>query len=198
MGSNKGKKFPAEVLTPDEVRRLLTSCDRRSISGVRAKAMIMILYRGGLRCSEMLDLRKSDLNQDSCTVRIRHGKGDLARTVGVDSSVFDVVETWVRRRKELELKRESPLFCSRHGRKLPGQYVRKLCTRLGARASIEKRVHPHGFRHTLASELCQEGVPLTVIQAQLGHLSAATTDQYLRQLSPTQVIETMKTRNWVA
>jgi integrase len=68
--------------------------------------------------------------------------------------------------------------------------------RLAAKAGIEKRVHPHGLRHTHAAELAREGVPMNVIQAQLGHSSLATTSRYLAHVAPQHVVEAMKAREW--
>jgi integrase len=75
-------------------------------------------------------------------------------------------------------------------------YVRGLIRRLGVRAGIEKRVHAHGLRHTHAYELMMEGVPIPIIQRQLGHTSLATTDVYLSHIAPKQVIEAIASREW--
>ena len=74
--------------------------------------------------------------------------------------------------------------------------MRRLLPRLAARAGIEKRVHPHGLRHTHAAELAAEGKPLNLIQAQLGHASLATTDRYLCHIAPQQLIDAIRTREW--
>ena len=75
-------------------------------------------------------------------------------------------------------------------------HVRTLLRRLADRVGIDKRVHPHGLRHTHAYELMMEGVPMPIIQQQLGHVSLATTDRYLSHIAPRQVIETMGQREW--
>jgi integrase/recombinase XerD len=71
-----------------------------------------------------------------------------------------------------------------------------LLPRLAVKEGIEKRVHPHGLRHTHAAELAAEAVPLNLVQAQLGHSSLATTDRYLRHIAPAQLIEAMRARSW--
>ena len=76
-------------------------------------------------------------------------------------------------------------------------YVRSLLPRLAKKAGIEKRVHAHGLRHTHAFELANEGTPLHLIQAQLGHSSVATTDKYIRHLNPTAVVDAVKQREVV-
>ena len=82
------------------------------------------------------------------------------------------------------------------GDPINARYVRAMLRRMAERAGIEKRVHPHGLRHTHAFELANEGTPLHVIQHQLGHGSLATTDRYIRHLAPRDVIKTMQAREW--
>ena len=100
------------------------------------------------------------------------------------------------KRKALGLKGRRRLFCTLDGRPVQASYVRTLLHRLARKAGIEKRVHPHGLRHTHAAELAAEGVPLNIIQAQLGHSNAATTSRYLDHIAPRQVVETMRKREW--
>ncbi len=87
-------------------------------------------------------------------------------------------------------------ICTLKGRPVQTAYVRGLLPRLAARAGIEKRVHPHGLRHTHAAELMREGVPVNVISRQLGHSSIATTARYLDHIQPQEVIEAMQRREW--
>ena len=88
------------------------------------------------------------------------------------------------------------LFCTLQGKPLKSSYVRTLLPRLAQKAGIEKRVHPHGLRHTHAYELMMEGVPVPIIQQQLGHTSLAATDRYVAHLAPVDVIEKMQSRVW--
>jgi site-specific recombinase XerD len=106
-----------------------------------------------------------------------------------------VLERWLDRRRALAIGGRAPLFCTLAGRALKPSYARMLLPRLAAKAGIEKRVHPHGLRHTHA-ELAAEGMPLNLVQAQLGHSSLATTDRYLRHIAPAQLIEAMRARSW--
>jgi site-specific recombinase XerD len=96
------------------------------------------------------------------------------------------------------VSRGRPLFCTLQGGEIQQQYVRNLLRRIRAKAGVDKRVHPHGFRHTHAAELVQEHAPMTVIRDQLGHTSLATTDRYLRGIAPEQVIDFGRNRNWEA
>ncbi len=191
---NKGRSFPAEVLTPDEVTALIKTCSNRAPTGIRNRALITSLYRGGLRLGEALALAPKDVDLDRGTVTVLHGKGDRRRTVGIDPNAVAILSRWTDRRKMLQPKRGAPLFCTLNGRPLHPSYVRTLLPRLAAKAGIDKRVHPHGLRHTMAFELMMEGVPVPIIQKQLGHANLATTQRYLDHIAPADVIGVMQER----
>ena len=193
---NKGRTYPPEVLTPDEVKALIRACSNRAPTGIRNRALITVLYRGGLRLGEALALMPKDVDPDRGTVTVLHGKGDRHRTVGLDPGAMAILLRWVERRRQLGITGRSRLFCTLEGRPLHGSYVRALLPRLARKAGIEKRAHPHGLRHAHASELMWEGVPTPVIQAQLGHTNLATTDRYLRHIAPKDVVELMQRRKW--
>ena len=123
-------------------------------------------------------------------------RATTSRVIGLDAGAFALVERWLDRRKTLGLNCTVPLFCTLDGKPLDTSYVRHAMKRLAKRAGIEKRVHPHGLRHTHAAELAREGVPMNVIQAQLGHSSLATTSRYLAHVAPQQVVEAMQARKW--
>ena len=194
--ANKDKTYPAEPLTANEAQKLILAASRRAPTGIRNRALIVTLYRGGLRIAEALALMPKDLDADAGTARILHGKGNRARTVGLDPTAFAVIERWLDRRTALGINGRAPVFCTLDGNPLSTAYVRALLPRLARKAGIEKRVHAHGLRHTHAAELAREGIPMNVIQAQLGHSSLATTDRYIRHIAPEQVIETMRGRAW--
>ena len=194
--SNRGRCFPVETLTPSEVGALIRTCSTRAPTGVRNRALITVLYRAGLRISEALFLRPKDLDIQKGAIRVLRGKGGRQRTVGMDPEAFAVVEVWLARRRELGIDGRRSLFCTLKGGPLKSAYVRALLPRLAKRAGIQKRVHPHGLRHTHAAELACEGVPLNIIQAQLGHSNAATTSRYLDHIAPQEVLKTMNRREW--
>jgi integrase len=199
---NYGMKLPAEILTPAEVARLLAACPRRGAAGVRNRAIIVVLWRGGLRSAEALALELRDVDRDAGTLTIRHGKGNRRRVVGLDPPAFAVVEQWLEVRRRLEVPRGAPLFCAitkgSVGRPLGAAYWREAIAKLGAKAGIEKRVHSHGLRHTHAVELMREGVPVMVISRQLGHSSLGVTQRYLDHLEPGEVVAVMQARAWPA
>ena len=191
----KGRKYPPEPLGPAEVSLLLRGCSMRAPTGIRNRALIAVMYRAGLRGGEALALRPADVNALDGTLRVLHGKGDRARTVGLDPGAMDAVARWADRRREYGI-RGGPLFCTLAGGPMSAGYVRDMLKRLKARAGLEKRVHPHGLRHTHAAELVRERVPANVIRDQLGHSSLAVTDRYLRDVAPAALIALGKSRTW--
>ena len=194
--TNKGRRYPAEVLTPDEVRALVKACSNRAPRGVRNRALLVLLYRAGLRVSEALQLAPKDVDRAVSTVTVLRGKGGKRRTIGLDPGAFAVLERWLERRAKLGINGRAPIFCTLRGTPLATAYVRALMPRLARRAGIEKRVHAHGLRHTHAAELAYEGAPMNLIQAQLGHSSLATTSRYLAHIAPAQLVEVMRARTW--
>ena len=193
---NKGRRLPPEPLSVDEMTRLIKQPSRRAPTGIRNRALLVLLYRGGLRCSEALALRPKDLDVDAGTVRVLHGKGDKARLVGLDSGAMAIIQVWVDKRASLGFNGRQRLICTLKGKPVSSRYVRGLLPRLAAKAGIEKRVHAHGLRHTHASELAGESTPVHLIQQQLGHSNLATTDRYIRQLAPQEVVDAMQKRVW--
>ena len=194
--ANKGCKLPPEPLSADEVKALIRACSKRAITGIRNRALIVVLYRAGLRVGEALALLPKDLNPTNGTIRVLHGKGDHDRVVGLDAGAWAILQLWLDRRAAAGINGRAPIFCTLKGRPVKSAYVRSLLPRLARKASIDKRCHAHGLRHTHAYELATEGTPIHVIQAQLGHSSVATTDRYIRHLNPAAVVETMKSRAW--
>ena len=194
--ANAGQRYPAEILTPDEVRALIKACSNRAPTGIRNRALLVLLYRGGLRIAEALRLHPKDLDRAAGTVTVLRGKGGKRRTIGLDPGAFAVLERWLDVRTKRGISRRAPVFCTLRGRPVHPAYVRALLPRLGRRAGIEKRVHAHGLRHTHAAELALEGKPMNLIQAQLGHTSLATTSRYLAHIAPAQLIEAMRARAW--
>lgn len=187
-------KRPPEVYTAAEVRALMRACGR-GVTGVRNRALIAVLWRSGCRISEALALRLRDLDESKGTLRVRFGKGGKYRTIGLDADGFAILNTWLAARGCLKVARGAPVFCTLKGRPLDLKDMRRLFARLGRRASLGRRVHAHGLRHTHATELALEGVPLPVIQAQLGHAHITTTARYLARIAPKQVVDAIRNRD---
>ena len=121
------------------------------------------------------------------------------RVIALDGHSYRIVDAWLARRRELQIARQAPLFCTLRGGRLSPSYVRALFTRLGAKARIAKRVSAEALRRTLAAELAREGVPIGLIQAQLGHQSTTTTERYISRVAPHDLVEVMRKRqNWLS
>jgi len=205
--ANKGRRYPAEPLTPDEVRALISAVPGRGPLGARNRALIALLWRSGLRISEALALRPADVDEREGTVRVRNGKGSKDRVAVIDSEALGYVRAWLEVRRANGINGRAPIFCSvadgsngrgvrQPGRPMHSAYVRALLPKVAERAGIEKRVHAHGLRHSHATELVAAGVPLHVIAGQLGHASTATTDAYLAKLMPSERIKALRAAGW--
>ncbi len=190
------RRFPPEVLTDQEVRALLDACGRYHPVALRNRALIALMYRAGLRVSEALALEPKDVDLAAGTLRVLHGKGDRARTVGIDPGAAAIVAGWAEARARLSIGPRSPLVCTLGGLPLTTGYVRKLLPRLAGRAGIAKRVHAHGLRHTHAAQLRSEGIDVGIISKQLGHRSILTTIRYLDHIAPVAVVEAVRAREW--
>ncbi len=175
---------------------LIRACSPRAPTGIRNRALIAVLWRSGLRISEALALQLRDVDLEAGTLRVRHGKGDKSRTVGLDEQTGALLARWVDRRRGRFPGARAPVFCTLRGGRLDSSYVRHLLPRLARKANVDRRVHAHGLRHTYAAELARERTPINVIRDALGHTSLAVTDRYLRDVAPMHVIETMRARRW--
>jgi site-specific recombinase XerD len=196
---NKGKRFYADTLTREEVLALVDCCNCGP-SGLRDRALIVTLYRTGLRISEALGLRLHDVDLERGTLRVRGTKTRTSdRTVGIDRMTAAHLRDWLEvRTAELGIPPTGHVFCciSRHERgnpMKPAQARQKLRT-LANKAQISKRVHPHALRHTFAAELATERVDIRVISQSLGHSNIAITDRYVSHLNPTAVLDVMGAR----
>jgi len=174
--------WDVEPLTPAEVTAILAQCSKRAPTGIRNRALLMLLYRSGLRITEALTLKPSNVNLDDHTLRVHHGKGDKATVRGFHPSAGDALVRWMDTRKTLGFK-SGPLFCTLQGGQVSDRYVRDLLKRLAVKAGVDKRVHPHGLRHTYADELRKAGADVLTISKLLGHSSVAVTSRYMDHLS---------------
>jgi site-specific recombinase XerD len=195
----KGRRFPPEPLTPDEVWALVDACGRGP-AGRRNRALIVTMWRAGLRVSEAIALAPKDVDLDRGHVRVLHGKGDKSRIVALDPGACAIIERWVTERRTLELGTPAPLFCvisqPTAGEPIAASYVRELLHKLAIKAGINKRVHPHGLRHSYASFLMDQGVPIHHIKRMLGHSSLAVTERYVDHINPAAVLEEVRALDW--
>jgi len=187
-------RYPIEVLTKDEVKKLLRACGKEKWTDRRNAALIMVLYRSGLRLAEALALRPCDVELERGAIRVLHGKGGRARTVGIDPMGVKVLRAWISEHRELGYSDGNLLFVTASGCAVTQGYLRRKLPELGKHAGIYKRVHAHGLRHTHAAELRAEGIDISVIKRQLGHASLLTTIRYLDHLEPGSVVQAIGER----
>ena len=149
-----------------------------------------------MRISEALALAESDLDAARGAILVRHGKGGKRREVGMDRWGWELLRPWLEHREGLPL---GPLFCvirgSTAGRRWSAACARALLRRLAARAGVRRRFAPHQLRHAQAVELAREGVPLVVIQRQLGHANLGITSVYLEGIDNGEITETVHARS---
>ena len=192
--SHRGERFDVDVLSQAEVARLIETFNKRLFNGARNRAMVAVMYRAGLRVSELCDLRPSHLDLQVGLVRVQNGKGGKRRVSGIDTATAAYVQDWLQRRDA----DSRWLFHTASGKRVDPRHMRAMLKRYARRARIDKRVHPHGLRHTHACELAREGVPVNVIQKQLGHSNVAVTSTYLNHIAADEVVQTMQQRDWTA
>ena len=173
-------KHLPEVLTLDEVERILDAIDLSTVEGQRDRCLIELLYSCGLRVSEVCALRLADLFLDEGFVRVI-GKGDKQRVVPISPRAVHEIHNWLDARADIAVKPEDEdvLFVSaRRGLRLSRVTVFHNIKLHVAAAGIEKSVSPHTFRHTFATHLLEGGASLPAIQAMLGHEDIGTTEIY--------------------
>ena len=188
-----------QPLSRDEAKSLLSACPSTT-AGLRDKAVLVTLYRGGTRISATLKLRPSDIDWERKTIAIHDDKGGKGRTVVLDDGAMDILRSWSEHRKSLGVNGHHPFFCATNkqalGNPLDSSHFRHILVRLRSKSCIEKRVHLHGLRHTAASELLEEGFDLATIASQLGHAHTSTTSRYLHRLRPDLMDSRLKERAW--
>jgi site-specific recombinase XerD len=164
--------------------------------GRRLRALIVILWRAGLRVQEALALAEADLDQRRGALLVRRGKGGQRREVGMDAWGWDELQPWLDVRVELPV---GPLLCiisgQTRGRHWSSAAARAALRRTAAQAGVRRRFAPHQLRHAHAVELAREGVPLIVIQRQLGHSNLGITSIYLQGIDNAEIIDTVHARH---
>ena len=174
------QKIP-DVLSYEEIQRLLAAIDLSTDHGVRNRAMLETLYACGLRVTELTTLKISNLYLDVGFVRIR-GKNDKERLVPIGETAakhIGLYRAGVRRRMpNIHPDHADTLFLNRRGKGLTRAYVFTQVKELAKSAGIDKRVSPHTFRHSFATHLIEGGADLRAVQDMLGHESITTTEIY--------------------
>lgn len=170
------RKVPKRLSRAD-VQALLDAPDLGSATGLRDRCMMELMYRAGLRVSEVVKLMPRDVEPEGI-VRVWQGKGGVDRTAYFDPSrVWPLVSQWSSRRDSFA-RPESPLFCGLRGQQLTTRFVQQSVSRYRREAGITAHATPHTLRHSFASELLEEGFDLRQVQTLLGHANVATTEIY--------------------
>ena len=163
--------------------------------GARVRALIVVLWRGGLRVPEALALGERELDRGGARCSCVGGKGGRRREIGMDAWGWEQLSPWLATRVELPVR---PVLCiidgPTRGRSWSSAGVRVEFRRLAAQAGVRRRFGPHQLHHAHALELAREGVPLNVIQRQLGHANLGTTSIYLQGIDTEEIIATVHAR----
>ena len=173
-----GEHLP-EVLSTEEVDRLESSIDLSDPQGQRNKAIIEVLFSCGLRVSELVNLKLSNLYLRETFIRVE-GKGRKERLVPISDTAIHELELWFYDRRQLNIKRgeEDYVFLNRRGAHLTRTMILIMIKRQALEAGIEKTISPHTLRHSFATALLRGGADLRAIQAMLGHEKISTTEIY--------------------
>lgn len=175
----KKKQHLPQVLTKEEVEKLLHSPNTGQVLGLRDRAMLELMYATGLRISEIINLKLEDLHLTMGTLQTL-GKGHKERIVPVGDEAIKWVNRYLEeaRPKLLKQKRSNYLFLNFHGNNLTRQGVWKNLKAEVRKAGIQKNITPHTLRHSFATHILENGADLRIVQELLGHADISTTQIY--------------------
>jgi site-specific recombinase XerD len=184
-------KLP-KIIDQRGVKKMLSQINVGCPTGCRNYAIIMVMYRGGLRVSEVCKLTPADMNFETGLIYVQQSKGrgkikdgkkvqeKKDRYVPMDNDIIKACQAWNEIRPESDY-----FFCTLEGNIMDQRYIREVCYRLSTKAGVyiqdgaeKKKVSPHKLRHTMATELLREGFDIREVQETLGHSSVATTQVY--------------------
>jgi integrase/recombinase XerD len=175
-----GRKLP-DTLSVTDIDRLIAAVDLSSNEGERNRAILETLYGCGLRVSELVSLKISDLFFDEGFVKIT-GKGNKQRFVPIGSftqNYIDIYKNTIRTHLNIQKGHEDTLFLNRRGRQLSRAMIFTIIKDLAVKIDLNKVISPHTFRHSFATHLLENGADLRSIQLMLGHESITTTEIYV-------------------
>ena len=188
-------RYPADPPRVEEIVAVMRAAGD-AVHGDRLRGLIVVLWRAGLRISEALALAEADLDARRGSLLVRRGKGGQRREVGMDDWGWEQLRrgcTAAARAagRAAVLRHQRP-----HARPAVGRRGRSLrsCAALAREAGVRRRFAPHQLRHAHAVEMAHEGVPLNVIQRQLGHTNLGITSVYLQGIDNAEIIDTVHAR----
>ncbi|MDQ2751792.1 MAG: site-specific tyrosine recombinase XerD [Bacteroidota bacterium] len=173
------RKLP-DVLSFEEIEKLIAAIDVSTPDGARNKAMLEVMYSCGLRVSELINLRKSWLFLDMGFIRVI-GKGDKERLIPIGTDAIKYINIYreqIRPHQKIAKDNEDIVFLNRFGKQLSRVMVFVIIKDLAKKAGINKNISPHTFRHSFATHLVEGGANLRAVQEMLGHESITTTEIY--------------------
>jgi len=174
-----GRKLP-DTLSIDEINRIIDAIDLSKPEGARNKAILETLYGCGLRVSEVINLKISNLYFDEYFVRIK-GKGNKERLVPLSNTAIKYIKIYLKEiRNQIEVKKEFSdiLFLNKRGSRLSRVMIFIIIKDLAKKIGLNKTISPHTFRHSFATHLIEGGANLRAVQEMLGHESITTTEIY--------------------
>jgi integrase/recombinase XerD len=180
MESPKLKRLLPDTLSFEEIEQIIAAIDLSTAEGIRNKAIFETMYSCGLRVSELVNLRISNLYLDVGFIKVI-GKGDKQRLVPIGSSAIrhiNIYRQTIRNKQIIAIGQEDILFLNRRGSGLTRVMIFLVLKQLVSKAGINKVVSPHTFRHSFATHLVEGGADLRAVQEMLGHESITTTEIY--------------------
>ena len=175
-----GRKLP-DTLSTLEIDKLIAAIDLSKPQGERNRAIVELLYSCGLRVSELISLKLSDLFFDEGFIKVT-GKGDKQRFVPIESLTIKYINIYkneVRNHLKIENEYMDTLFLNRRGKQLTRAMIFTIIKQLAVKIGLNKNISPHTFRHSFATHLLENGADLRAIQLMLGHESITTTEIYM-------------------
>jgi site-specific recombinase XerD len=189
---DKGQSYPADPPTVEEIVAVMRQAPD-DCRGYRVRAMIVVLWRAGLRVREALALLESHLDERRGSLLVRRGKSGRRREIGMDAWGWEQLRPWLAVGLPV-----GALFCvidgPTRGRAWSSAAVRLELHRLATQTGVRRRFAPHQLRHAHALELAREGVALNIIQRQLGHAHLGTTSIYLQGVDTEEIIAIVHNR----
>ena len=175
-----GRKLP-DTLSINEIDKLIQAIDLSKKEGERNRAIIETLYGCGLRVSELVNLKISDLFFEEDFIRVS-GKGNKQRFVPIATHTKKYIEIYkstIRNKLQIKKNFEDTLFLNQHGKQLTRAMIFTIIKDLAVKSNIKKSISPHTLRHSFATHLLENGADLRSIQIMLGHESITTTEIYI-------------------
>lgn len=175
-----GRKLP-DTLSTKEIDTLVAAIDLSKPEGERNRAILETLYGCGLRVSELINLRISDLFFDEGFIKVT-GKGSKSRFVPIAEATQKYIQLYrdhIRAHLDIKKGHEDTLFLNRRGKKLTRAMIFTIIKNLAVSVGLQKKISPHTFRHSFATHLLENGADLRAIQQMLGHESITTTEIYV-------------------